>query len=48
VPQRFHRNVAQAKHSLYIIRYTNEEIFKKEDEVVDDIRMTVIELLKMK
>lgn len=42
------RELNLRKHSLYIIRYTNEEIFKKEDEVVDDIRMTVIELLKMK
>jgi len=42
------RELNLRQHALYILRYTNEEVFNSEDDVVDDIRMTVIELLKMK
>ena len=33
---------------LYLLRYTNEEVCNSEDDVVEDIRLTVIELIKMK
>ena len=33
---------------LYLLRYTNEEVCNSEDDVVEDIRLTVIELKKMK
>jgi len=35
-------------HSLYILRYTNEDVYNFEDAVVEDIRMTVKELKKIK
>jgi len=35
-------------HSLYILRYTNDEVYKTVDDVVEDIRLTVVELKKMK
>ena len=33
---------------LFILRYSNEEVYKSIDDVVEDIRLTVIELKKMK
>ena len=33
---------------LYLLRYNNQEVYNFEDEVVEDIRRTVIELRKMK
>ena len=33
---------------LFILRYTNEEVYNSLDDVVEDIRLTVIELKKMK
>ena len=33
---------------LFLIRYTNEEVQNSIDDVVEDIRLTVIELKKMK
>jgi len=35
-------------HALNILRYSNEEVYNFEDDVVEDIRLTVIELKKMK
>jgi len=35
-------------HGLFILRYTNEEVYKYEDDVVEDVRQVVIELKKMK
>jgi very-short-patch-repair endonuclease len=35
-------------HSLYIIRYSNEDVYKSENEVVEDIRLTVIQLMELK
>jgi very-short-patch-repair endonuclease len=33
---------------LYILRYSNEEVYNSIDDVIEDIRLTVIELKKMK
>ena len=35
-------------YSLNLIRYSNEEVYNYEDDVVENIRETVIELLKIK
>jgi len=35
-------------HGLIILRYSNEEVYKFEDDVVEDIRQAVIELKKIK
>ena len=35
-------------HFLYILRYSNDEVYNHTDDVVDDIRLTVVELKKMK
>ncbi len=35
-------------HGLFILRYSNDEVYKCEDDVVEDIRQAVMELKKMK